>query len=595
MSFQPAFIANLENKYGKNIIDILRSYDLELDLSMISLIAINHEVKDVRCNAFFYLVAKESLINLKQLNWPRYFFYYKNSDGWSAALIAISRGREDVLDWLLEEYNTILELYTKDHLDPVCIAILYKQEKMLNKLVPRTLKTILFSSPGVWYGGLIPNIGPLSNLIDMVVIKDDVNLFIRVREFVRVTGRFAKDEIDYFNTRIFLALIDFLPKKILIAYSKMLPPEGGTFDNIFRTIVNQTSRNYLHLKSEANLIKLASLAELFGEIAYGLMEHNRERANLIVEYASQLFVGGRSIALTKIYAPLVQIPQLSECYFEIFKNKEISDSYRKKIGWELANLIFVGHISLSSVRDSWRIGELSEATETAVVKQAISAFEYIHGNETMDAQLLRDGLDIVLSGYNRGNWNEKTRVWTVESLFSYLHYYLIRNQSLLSEPSFFNSLKSKLIDAQYETVTIVDDFVLYDPCRIFFIVNENYITAVRMINDKNLKVTIENKAECSNYLKLSNSQQRAIAALAYLYDDSSVCASFLHGFITNRIFSIKFSHLWKPEILLGYLEYYVYEKKMMKMLGEPSFLSALKGLLEIPDAKLQINNSSPSI
>lgn len=76
------------------------------------------------------------------------------------------------------------------------------------------------------------------------------------------------------------------------------------------------------------------------------------------------------------------------------------------------------------------------------------------------------------------------------------------------------------------------------------------------------------------YLKLTNLQQRAIAAYANLHGDNSSCASSLRHFINTKIFSGKNDHRWKPEILLGYLEYYVHEKNL-----EPCFLIALEELL----------------
>ncbi len=129
----------LANQNSKALKIFLEAYTRKIDSEDIQRILNNLSLDDnsVQSAVYLYLIAQEKLEVLQNLP-EKINFKYCDSYGWGAVLVAVQRGREDVLVWLVEKRGLALQVDDNCKLDPVIIAVAYRQKDMLALLVKPT-------------------------------------------------------------------------------------------------------------------------------------------------------------------------------------------------------------------------------------------------------------------------------------------------------------------------------------------------------------------------------------------------------------------------------------------------------------------------
>jgi hypothetical protein len=172
---------------------------------------------------------------------------------------------------------------------------------------------------------------------------------------------------------------------------------------------------------------------------------------LLISKLEKVSRGAARIQLADTYLDEKNVVAAYENYISVFTDSTCLEAWCTHAGYQLANMIFTGAVIL---KDNGQFDAVkTESQKNIIVAQrdaegknpdimrqrALYAYEYLHGDSSVEASQLRKRFDLALSGETE--LITQIAIWPLEVTCRYFNYYRHKNSKLLTEESFNQSFR----------------------------------------------------------------------------------------------------------------------------------------------------------
>ena len=430
----------------------LDNYRASYDLDEIKALVTNQALEaSIRYTAYFYLVGHAELETLQALS---AYMNFKFKDGiCNAGMIAVSRGRQDVLRWLQVQGIVGLDYLNINGSKLILVAIYHGQLPMLQAL----LKPIDQGGYGLSLD--VKNTGRRDTVL---IAMSNARLDILQALLKPIDqGGYGLDILDVTDDH----LKEGIPHPDLYIWIVLAKFDCLLNRNGLANAIEWVSQ--LMKSSPPDFIK-APLISHYEKLLQALVGQNRlEDAEQLTEALESLSVGRGRVKLVDIYQHVSDYTSAFDNCLSIFEDSECPQALRHEAGQNMAEFIFNGYAVLDSTGQlnpglSLPMREMSDweranagIDANVMMQRAVFAYEYLEGNASDAANNLRAQLNKVLSGVVGTEGKTGLIVWQPRATALFLDYYLKKNRVLLFNECFKNStgLLRETIDKQTNTAT----------------------------------------------------------------------------------------------------------------------------------------------